>query len=91
MSYGIKKININENSEGFALSTKVAGDGSIFIASGSDYILQDDLLNGVGIFLIDIQETEASSTLTVSLPINILTNTDDNFELDSNNDITPKV
>lgn len=91
MSYGIKKININENSEGFALSTKVAGNGSVFIASGSDYILQDDLLNGVGIFLIDIQDTEASGTLTVNLPIDILSNTDDNFELDANNDITPKV
>lgn len=91
MSFGIKKININENSEGFALSTKVAGDGSIFVASGSEYVLQDDLLNGVGIFLIDIQETEASGFLTINLPIDILSNTDDNFELDLNNDITPKV
>ena len=90
MSYGIKKINVDENNNGFALSTKVTGDGSLFIANGSDYTIQDDLKNGTGLFLVDIDETNNSGSLTVNLPDDILQNTDDNFELDENGDITPK-
>ena len=90
MSTGIKKINVDDNNNAFATSTKVAGDGSVFIKSGDDYILQEDLRNGTGIFLIDIAETNSSGVLTISPPVSILTNLDDNFELDSNNDISPK-
>ena len=90
MSTGIKKINVDDNNNAFATSTKVAGDGSVFIKSGDDYILQEDLRNGTGIFLIDIAETNSSGVLTISPPVSVLTNLDDNFELDSNNDIAPK-
>jgi len=90
MSTGIKKINVDENNNAFATTTKVAGDGSVFLKSGDDYILQEDLRNGTGIFLIDIAETNTSGVLTISPPVSVLTNLDDNFELDSNNDITPK-
>ena len=90
MSTGIKKINVDENNNAFATTTKVAGDGSIFIKSGDDYILQENLRNGTGIFLIDVAETNSSGVLTISPPVSVLTNLDDNFELDSNNDITPK-
>ena len=90
MSTGIKKINVDETNNAFATTTKVAGDGSVFIKSGDDYILQDDLRNGTGIFLIDVATTNSSGVLTVSPPVSVLTNLDSNFELDSNNDITPK-
>lgn len=90
MSYGIKKVNIDENNVGFALSTKVVGEGSLFEVDGSDYVLQENLSNGVGIFLIDVDESAGTGVLTVNLPDSILENTDDNFELDSNGDITPK-
>jgi hypothetical protein len=69
----------------------LSGEGSIFLANGSEYSLQDDLRNGIGIFLIDTNETLSSGIMTVTLPDNILENLDDNFELDSNNDISPKV
>ena len=90
MSYGLKKINTDENGNSFALSTKVTGEGSVFIKSGDDYILQDDLRNGTGIFLVDITETNSSGIFTVTIPSNILSNTDDNFELDGNNDFSTK-
>ena len=90
MSTGIKKINVDENNNAFATTTKVAGVGSVFIKSGDDYILQEDLRNGTGIFLIDIAETNSSGVLTISPPVSFLTNLDDNFELDSNSDIAPK-
>tara|TARA_Y100000996_G_scaffold392122_1_gene354621 strand:- start:109 stop:384 length:276 start_codon:yes stop_codon:yes gene_type:complete len=90
MSTGIKKINVDENNNAFATTTKVAGDGSVFVKSGDDYILQDDLRNGTGIFLIDVATTNSSGVLTISPPVSVLTNLDSNFELDSNNDITPK-
>ena len=90
MSTGIKNIKVDENNNAFATTTKVVGDGSVFIKSGDDYILQEDLRNGTGIFLIDIAETNSSGILTISPPVSILTNLDSNFELDSNNDITPK-
>lgn len=91
MSYGIKKVSIDENNKGFAISSKLSGEGSIFLASGSEYSLQDDLRNGIGMFLIDTNETISSGVMTVTLPDSILENLDDNFELDSNNDISPKV
>jgi len=90
MSYGIKKISTDESNNSFAISTKVTGEGSIFIKSGDDYILQEDLRNGPGIFLVDITETNASGIFTVTIPSNILSNTDDNFELDSNSDFSTK-
>ena len=90
MSTGIKKINVDENNNAFATTSKVAGDGSVFLKSGDDYILQEDLRNGTGIFLIDIAETNSSGVLTISPPVSVLTNLDSNFELDSNNDIMPK-
>ena len=90
MSTGIKKINVDENNNAYAISSKIAGDGSLFVKSGDDYILQEDLRNGTGIFLVDITETNSSGVLTISPPVSVLTNLDDNFELDSNNDITPK-
>lgn len=90
MSYGIKKVNVDENNIGFALSTKVVGEGSLFKVDGSDYVLQENLSNGVGIFLVDVDESAGTGVLTVNLPDSILENTDDNFELDSNGDITPK-
>ena len=90
MSTGIKKISVDENNNAFATTTKVAGDGSVFIKSGDDYILQDDLRNGPGIFLIDIATTNSTGIFTVSPPVSVLTNLDSNFELDANNDITPK-
>lgn len=90
MSYGIKKISTDENNNSFAVSTKIVGEGSIFIKSGDDYILQEDFRNGPGIFLVDVTETNSSGVLTISPPVSVLTNLDDNFELDSNNDITPK-
>ena len=90
MSTGIKKINVDENNNAFATTSKVAGDGSVFLKSGDDYILQEDLRNGTGIFLIDITETNSSGILTISPPVSVLTNLDSNFELDSNNDIMPK-
>ncbi len=90
MSYGIKKINTDENGNSFALSTKVIGQGSVFVKSGDDYILQDDLRNGTGMFLVDVSEFNSSGTFTVSIPSNILSNVDDNFELDENNDFSPK-
>ena len=91
MSYGIKNISVDENNKGFTISSKLAGVGSIFFANGSEYAIQDDLRNGIGIFLIDVDETISSGDMTITIPDDILTNTDDNFELDSNNDITPKV
>lgn len=90
MSYGLKKVNTDENGNSFVLSTKVTGEGSVFIKSGDDYILQDDLRNGTGIFLVDITETNSSGIFTVTIPNNILSNTDDNFELDSNSDFSTK-
>lgn len=90
MSTGIKKINVDENNNAYAISSKIAGDGSLFVKSGDDYILQEDLKSGTGIFLVDITETNSSGVLTISPPVSVLTNLDDNFELDSNNDITPK-
>jgi hypothetical protein len=90
MSTGIKKISVDENNNAYAISSKIAGDGSLFVKSGDDYILQEDLKNGIGIFLVDITETNSSGELTISPPVSVLTNLDDNFELDSNSDITPK-
>ena len=90
MSFGIKKISTDENGNSFAVSSKIAGDGSIFVKSGDDYILQEDLRNGTGIFLVDITETNSSGTFTVTLPSNILSNTDDNFEIDANGDFAAK-
>ena len=90
MSFGIKKISTDENGNSFAVSSKIAGDGSIFVKSGDDYILQEDLRNGTGIFLVDVTQTNSSGTFTVTLPSNILSNTDDNFELDSNGDFSTK-
>ena len=90
MSQGIKKINIDENNNGFALSTKVVGDGSLFIKSGDDYILQEDMRNGIGILAVDLATTNASGNFTIFPPDAIGSNTDDNFELDSNNDIVTK-
>ena len=90
MSQGIKKINVDENNNGFALSSKVAGDGSLFIKSGDDYILQEDMRNGVGILAVDLATTNSSGTFTVFPPDTIGSNTDDNFELDANNDIVTK-
>ena len=90
MSFGIKKISTDENGNSFAISSKVTGSGSVFVKSGDDLILQEDLRNGTGIFLIDITETNSSGTFTVALPSNILSNTDDHFELDSNNDFALK-
>ena len=90
MSFGIKKISTDENGNSFAISSKVTGNGSVFVKSGDDLILQEDLRNGTGIFLIDITETNSSGTFTVALPSNILSNTDDHFELDSNNDFALK-
>lgn len=90
MSYGIKLVNVDENGNGFAASTKIPGVGSLFEVSGDDYILQEDLRKGVGILLVDVAVTNGTGVLTVSLPDSILDNTDDNLELDSNNDITPK-
>tara|TARA_B100000212_G_scaffold342316_1_gene328816 strand:+ start:1541 stop:1816 length:276 start_codon:yes stop_codon:yes gene_type:complete len=90
MSFGIKKISTDENGNSFAISSKVTGTGSVFVKSGDDLILQEDLRNGTGIFLIDITETNSSGTFTVALPSNILSNTDDHFELDSNNDFALK-
>ena len=90
MSQGIKKINIDENNNGFALSSKVVGDGSLFIKSGDDYILQEDMRNGVGILAVDLATTNSSGTFTIFPPDAIGSNTDDNFELDSNNDIVTK-
>jgi len=90
MSYGIKKISTDENNNSFAISTKVTGEGSIFVKSGDDYILQEDIRNGTGIFLFDISETNSSGIFTVTIPSNILSNTDDNFELDSNSDFSTK-
>ena len=90
MSFGIKKISTDENGNSFAVSSKIAGDGSVFVKSGDDYILQENLRNGTGIFLYDITETNSSGTFTVTLPSNILLNTDDNFELDGNNDFSTK-
>ena len=60
MSQGIKKINVDENNNGFAFSSKVVGDGSLFIKSGDDYILQEDLRNGVGILAVDLATTNSS-------------------------------
>lgn len=90
MSYGIKKISTDENSNSFAISTKVTGEGSIFVKDGDDYVLQEDTRNGTGIFLLDISETNSSGIFTVTIPDNILSNTDDNFELDSNSDFSTK-
>ena len=90
MSQGIKKINVDENNNGFALSSKVAGDGSLFIRSGDDYILQEDLRNGVGILAVDLATTNSSGIFTVFPPDSIGSNVDDNFELDANNDIVTK-
>tara|TARA_B100000427_G_scaffold23268_1_gene17351 strand:+ start:3712 stop:3987 length:276 start_codon:yes stop_codon:yes gene_type:complete len=90
MSFGIKKISTDENGNSFAVSSKIAGDGSIFVKSGDDYILQEDLRNGTGIFLVDVAETNSSGIFTVTIPSNILSNTDDNFELDGNNDFATK-
>ena len=90
MSFGIKKISTDENGNSFAVSSKIAGEGSIFAKSGDDLILQEDLRNGTGIFLVDITETNSSGTFTVTLPSNILSNTDDHFELDGNNDFALK-
>lgn len=90
MSQGIKKINIDESNNGFALSTKVAGVGSLFIKSGDDYILQEDMRNGVGILTVDLATSNSSGIFTAFLPDSIGLNTDDNFELDSNNDFSTK-
>ena len=90
MSTGIKLINVDENNNAFATTTKTAAEGSVFIKSGDDYILQEDLRNGTGIFLIDVTETNSSGVLTISPPVSVLSNLDANFELDSNNDIAPK-
>lgn len=90
MTVSIKKISLDESNNAYAISSKVIDEGSVFIKSNDDYILQEDLRNGVGIFLVDLAETNSSGTFTVSLPNNILSNADDNFELDSNNDFAPK-
>ena len=90
MPTGIKKIIVDENNNAYAISSKITGEGSLFVKNGDDYILQEDLKSGTGIFLVDITETNSSGVLTISPPVSILTNLDDNFELDSNNDITPK-
>lgn len=90
MSQGIKKISTDENGNSYAISTKIAGNGSLFIRSGDDYILQEDLKNGTGILLVDLAETNASGVFTVTLPDNILGNTDDNFELNIDNDFSTK-
>ena len=90
MSFGIKNISTDENGNSFAISSKIVGDGSIFVKSGDDYILQEDLRNGTGIFLVDITETNSTGIFTVTIPSNILSNTDDNFELDGNNDFSTK-
>ena len=90
MSQGIKKISTDENGNSYAISTKIAGDGSLFVRSGDDYILQEDLKNGTGILLVDLAETNSSGIFTVTLPDNILGNTDDNFELNIDNDFSTK-
>tara|TARA_B100000131_G_C17870067_1_gene513826 strand:+ start:255 stop:530 length:276 start_codon:yes stop_codon:yes gene_type:complete len=90
MSTGIKNIKVDENNNAFVTSTKAEGEGSIFVKVGDDYILQDDVSSGTGMFLIDITTTNSSGVLTVSPPVSVLTNLDANFELDANNDIAPK-
>ena len=79
------KVTIKELHELAAIKPNVE-----FVKSGDDLILQEDLRNGTGIFLVDITETNSSGTFTVTLPSNILSNTDDNFELDGNNDFALK-
>tara|TARA_B000000557_G_C20812615_1_gene461052 strand:- start:746 stop:1024 length:279 start_codon:yes stop_codon:yes gene_type:complete len=91
MSTNISKITVDENNNGFTLGAEISEDGgSLFVKQGEDYILQDSLSTGVGFLIVNISETNSSGELTLNLPDNVLGNTDKNFELDENNDITPK-
>ncbi len=90
MSVSIKRIIKDENNRSIVEGTTVVGDGSLVVASGDDRILQSSLASGVGILIIDFDETSATGVFTVNLPTSVSDKIDDHLSFDSNNDVTFK-
>jgi len=91
MAVNLKGLNVDENGNAFAQGSKVIGSGSLLVDIGSDtYELQENISTGVGILLVNITETIASGSLSVSIPSNVLSNGDRYLELDTDNNLVIK-
>lgn len=83
MSFKVKKIVADENNKGYAISSDVADDGSLFELSGDNLIVLNSTNDGIGLFDLDVANHSNYQ------PSN-LTRVDVYFELDGNGDIRPK-
>ena len=91
MAVSLKRIVKDENNKSIGEGTGVVGEGSLFVASGDDRILQEDWSTGVGILTVNCTDTNSSGVLTVNLPDSVGNRQDDHLELDENNDVTYKI
>jgi hypothetical protein len=83
MSFKVKKIVADENNKGYAISSDVSDDGSLFELASGNLMVSNSTNGGIGLFDLDV------NALNNYQPSNS-TRVDVYFELDGNGDIRPK-